>query len=102
MVEPEDDDVRVAAVDAWMPQEILDGPQAVLLSRRLDVAEKTRLLRFAIRAVVDLSVGREALAAPCLELRLAAPDRRKGINRLHHTAPRARSHDCERAVSSTS
>ena len=67
-----------------------------------DLPEQPRLFTLVVLQVISRVRLGEALAAPRLQLRLAAPHRRKRVERLHFAALRARSHEGERAVASIS
>jgi hypothetical protein len=102
VIELENDDVALAAVDAWMFSQVLDDVLAHLRAPTRDVSIDSSPLALPVRLIVaGVGLG-EALAAPRLQLRLAASDRRKRLERLHLAAFRARSHERERADISTS
>jgi hypothetical protein len=102
MIELQDDDVGLPAVNARMAREVFDDAAAILGSSRRNIAQQPRFLRVAIRPVVLPPVFGEAVPAPRLELRLASPHRRELVQRLHFAAFRARSHEGERADTSIS
>src|SRR5438874_9141305 len=93
MIELEHDDVGLAAVHARVGREIFDDAATILSSSGSYVPQQTRLLAVSVFSVVLASVRPEAVAAPRLELRLAAPHRRKRLKRLQLAAFRARSHE---------
>jgi hypothetical protein len=102
VIELEHDDVRFAAVHAWVGREVLNDPATILSPSGSDVPQQARLLRFSILSVVLTSISSETVAAPGLDLRLAPPHGRELVQRLQFAAFRARSHEGERAVRSTS
>src|SRR3989442_15540450 len=102
VIELERNDIGHSAVHAGVRSQVLNGLPPVLGAPRPGIPEESPFLRLVVFPVVLLSVLCEARPAPGLELRLAAPDRRKGITRLHHSALRARSHEGDRSVDSTS
>jgi hypothetical protein len=67
-----------------------------------NLSEQARLLTLVVLPVVPGVRLSEAVAAPRLQLRLTTPHRRKLVQRLYLAAFRARSHEGERAVASTS
>jgi hypothetical protein len=101
VIELEDDDVRLATVDAWVRREIINEPSLCNGLALGDVAVDPCLLPLMVLPIVPGVRLGEALPTPRLQLRLASPHRRKLIERLHFAAFRARSHERERAVGST-
>jgi hypothetical protein len=102
MVELKDDDVRFPTIDTGMSQKVFDHPALVVASSGGRVPQEPRLLSLSILPVVLAPVRSKAIPTPGLELWLAAPHRRKRVERLHLAAFRARSHEGERAVASLS
>jgi hypothetical protein len=62
-----------------------------------DLPYEPRLFTLVVLPIIPRVGLGEALATPRLQLRLAAPHRRKRLERLHLAAFRARSHERERA-----
>jgi hypothetical protein len=102
VIKLENDDVFLAAVDARMVLQVVDDLLAHLRAPLRDVFVDTGPLTFMVLPTIPRVGLGEALATPRLELRLAAPHRRKLVQRLHFAAFRARSHEGERAVASSS
>src|SRR5207245_4314457 len=101
MVELEHDDVGLATVHARVRREIFDDAAPILGSSGSYIPQQTGFLRITVLPVVLAPISGEALAAPRLQLRPAAPHRRERLEWLQLTAFRARSHECERADTST-
>jgi len=102
VIEFEDDNVCLPAVDAWMAREILNElplESSALLS---DLPDETGLFTLMVLPIIPRVRFRETVTTPGLQLRLASPHRRKRIKRLHFAALRARSHEGERADRSMS
>jgi len=66
-----------------------------------DLSNEPSLFAFMVLAIVPRVGLSEALATPRLQLRLAAPHRREVIQGFQLAAFRARSHERERADTST-
>jgi len=66
-----------------------------------DLPYEPRLFTFVVLPIVPSVRLSETLPTPRLQLGLAAPHRRKRLERLHFAAFRARSHERERAEIST-
>jgi hypothetical protein len=102
VIELENDNVALTAVDAWMLAEILDDLLAHLRASLGDVFVDTRLLPLMVLPIIPRVGLSEALATPRLQFRLAPSHWRKRFERLHFATFRARSHEGERAVASLS
>src|SRR5438093_10869110 len=100
MIELQHSDVRLPAVDARMRPKVLDHSTLVVSPPRRGIAKEPGFLGFTILPVELPPVRGKALAAPRLQLRLAAPHGWKCFERIHLSAFRARSHVGERAVAS--
>jgi hypothetical protein len=97
VIELENDDVPLAAVDAWMSSEIFDDLLAHLRAPTQDVLVDSSLLALPVLPIIPGIGFGKAFAAPRLKFRLAATHRRERLERFDLTAFRARSHDRERA-----
>jgi len=102
VVELKDHDVRLAAVHAWVVAEILDDLLPYLRAPLCNLPEKPCLLTLVVLPIIPRVRLGETVAAPGLELRLAAAHRRKRLKRFDLAAFRARSHARERADFSAS
>jgi hypothetical protein len=102
VIELKNHDVSLAAVNTRVLQEVFDDPLAHLSASLRDLTQPPRLLTLVVLPVVPRIRFGKAVATPGLQLRLAAPHRRKRFQRLELTTLRARSHERERADTSTS
>ena len=97
VIELEYDDVSLAAVHAWVLSEVVDDLLANLRTSVSDVFVDPSALALPVGHIVPrIRIG-EAVPTPGLEFRLASPDWRELVQRLHFAALRARSHEGERA-----
>jgi hypothetical protein len=101
VIELENDDVALSAVQARVFAEILDDLLPHLRTSLCDLPKQPRLLALMILPIVPGVRLRETIPAPRLQLRFAASHRGKRLERLHLAALRARSHERERADIST-
>jgi|SRR6266566_4177844 len=101
VVELQHDNVRLTAIDARMVREIRDEFLLDKDSLFGDLSNEPSLLPLMVLPIVLGVRLSEARAAPRLQLRLAAPDRWERVKRLQLAAFRARSHERERADTST-
>jgi len=102
VIELKNDDVRLAAVDAWMLSKVLNDLLVHFRASLSDLPQKSRLLTLMVLPIVPRVSLSEAVATPRLKLRLPAPHRGELIYGLELAAFRARSHEGERAVGSIS
>jgi hypothetical protein len=101
VIELENDDVALSAVQARVFAEILDDLLPHLRTSLCDLPKQPRLLALMILPIVPGVRFREAVATPRLQLRLAAPHRGERLERFQLATFRARSHERERADIST-
>ncbi len=92
VVEFENDDVPLGAVDARVILEIRHDPRANLRPARADLKDQTRLLSHVVGPIVRCIRLSEAGPAPRLAPRLAASDRRELVARPRDAAPRTGLH----------
>ena len=102
VIELEDHDVYLSAVDTWMAREVLDELLLDAGSLLSDLPHEPGLFPLVVLPIVPSVRLGEAVPTPSLQLRLATPHRRKRLERLHLAAFRARSHEGERADRSLS
>jgi len=97
VIELENDDISLAAIDARILSQVVDDPLAHLRAPGRDVFVDSSPLALPVRVIVPRVRLSETFATPRLQLRLASSDRRKRIEWLYFAAFRARSHEGERA-----
>jgi len=90
VIELEYDDVRLAAVDAGMYEQVLNEVSSSFRAPSRGLRDESRLLTFAIARVVGGVHDRKTRAAPRLTLFTAAPDRRELGERFDLAAAGAR------------
>src|SRR5438132_6016709 len=101
VIELENDDVSFAAIHARVLSQVADDLLGHLRAPLRDVFVDSSPLALPVCLVVPRVRPSKALPTPRLQLRLAAPDRRKRFEWLQLAAFRARSHERERADQST-
>jgi hypothetical protein len=102
VIELQNYDVSLTAIHTRMLSEVFDDLLAHLRAPLGDVFGDSSPLALTVRLIISRVRLSEAFATPRLQLRLAAPHRRKRVERLNFAALRARSHEGERAVASIS
>src|SRR5205807_6238276 len=102
VIELKHNNVGLTTVDARMFREVFDELLLDCDPLLGDLPKQSCLFALMVLPIVPRVRFRKALPTPRLQLRLATSHRRKRVERLHFAAFRARSHEGERAVASTS